>query len=344
MITPLRRRPETGSKPIRGPLSTAGGFALLAALALAGAGCSAGDEAAEANPGSSAPVAYAPYVNASTASGTDTAGSPTAYNLAFVISSGGDCAPAWDGVQDVDDAHVTSRIAALTRTGADVRVSFGGAHGDELAAVCDTAEDLAAAYGAALDAAGATRADFDVEGDELADSASVDRRSEAIALLQEERDGLEVTFTLPVMPPGLDEDGLALLESANDHHVEVTTVNLMTMNYAESYDGDMGDYALAAARSAHAQLRDVFGLSEAAAWRGMALTPMLGVNDVENETFTLEDAAQVRAFAEDKGVAWVSVWSAFRDRPCDGKGADDPLTDCSGVEQETGAFGDTLAG
>ncbi|CAL9474555.1 hypothetical protein SUDANB54_02893 [Streptomyces sp. enrichment culture] len=58
----------------------------------------------------------------------------------------------------------------------------------------------------------------------------------------------------------------------------------MTMNYAESYDGDMGDYALAAARSAHAQLRDVFGLSEAAAWRGMALTPMLGVNDVENET------------------------------------------------------------
>ncbi len=52
----------------------------------------------------------------------------------------------------------------------------------------------------------------------------------------------------------------------------------------------------------------------------MALTPMLGVNDVENETFTLEDAAQVRAFAEDKGVAWVSVWSAFRDRPCDGKG------------------------
>ncbi|CAL9474501.1 hypothetical protein SUDANB54_02892 [Streptomyces sp. enrichment culture] len=66
MITPLRRRPETGSKPIRGPLSSAGGFALLAALALAGAGCSDGDDAAEANPGSSAPVAYAPYVSFST--------------------------------------------------------------------------------------------------------------------------------------------------------------------------------------------------------------------------------------------------------------------------------------
>ncbi|MFE8956479.1 chitinase [Streptomyces althioticus] len=329
---------------MRGPLSSAAGFALLAALALACVGCSAGDDAADVPPGSSAPVPYAPYVNASAASGTDAAGSPTAYNLAFVIAADGGCTPAWDGVQDVDDPQVTSRIEALTRGGADVRVSFGGAHGDELAAVCDTAEELAEAYGAALDAAGATRADFDVEGDELTDPVSVDRRAEAIALLQEERDGLEVTFTLPVMPSGLDEESLALLESANDHGVEVATVNLMTMNYAESYDGDMGDYALTAARSAHAQLRDVFGLSEAAAWRGMALTPMLGVNDVENETFTLEDAAQVRAFAEDQGVAWVSAWSAFRDRPCDEDTADDPLTDCSGVEQEAGEFGDTLAG
>ena len=331
---------------MRGPRPSAARCALLPALALAlaAAGCSAGDTAADADAAGRAPVAYAPYVNASTASATDAAGSPTTYNLAFVISSGDGCAPAWDGVQDVDDAQVTSRIAALARTGADMRVSFGGAHGDELAAACDTAEDLAEAYGAALDAAGATRADFDIEGDDLTDSPSVDRRSEAIALLQEERDGLVVTFTLPVMPSGLDEESLALLKSANDHDVEVTTVNLMTMNYAESYDGDMGDYALEAARSAHAQLRDVFGLSGAEAWRGMALTPMLGVNDVANETFTLEDAEQVRAFAEDHGVAWVSVWSAFRDRPCDGDAADDPLTDCSGVEQEAGAFGDALAG
>ncbi|WP_203349624.1 chitinase [Streptomyces sp. S-9] len=331
---------------MRGPRPSAVRCALLPALALAlaAAGCSAGDTAADADAAGRAPVAYAPYVNASTASATDAAGSPTTYNLAFVISSGDGCAPAWDGVQDVDDAQVTSRIAALARTGADMRVSFGGAHGDELAAACDTAEDLAEAYGAALDAAGATRADFDIEGDDLTDSPSVDRRSEAIALLQEERDGLEVTFTLPVMPSGLDEESLALLKSANDHDLEVTTVNLMTMNYAESYDGDMGDYALEAARSAHAQLRDVFGLSGAEAWRGMALTPMLGVNDVANETFTLEDAEQVRAFAEDHGVAWVSVWSAFRDRPCDGDAADDPLTDCSGVEQEAGAFGDALAG
>ncbi|MFE2050329.1 chitinase [Streptomyces sp. NPDC059459] len=325
----------------------AAGCALL--LALATAGCAGRDEGAGGTDGgataapseSSAPVtAYAPYVSATTASATDSGGSPATYNLAFVLSSGDDCVPRWNGVQDVDDPAVASRVKRLTESGADVRVSFGGASGTELAAACDSASDLADAYGAALDAAGATRADFDIEGDDLTDAGSVALRSAAIALLQEERSDLEVSFTLPVMPSGLDADGLALLASADDHGARVSTVNLMTMNYGESYDGDMGEYALASARAAHPQLREVFGTSDTDAWRGMALTSMLGVNDVAGETFTLADAAEVRAFAEEKGLAWVSVWAAFRDRQCgEEASAADALTTCSGVEQEDGAFG-----
>ncbi|BFO14325.1 hypothetical protein SHKM778_07130 [Streptomyces sp. KM77-8] len=198
-----------------------------------------------------------------------------------MISADGDCVPSWDGIHDIGAEAVASRIAGLTESGADVRVSFGGASGEELGAVCDSAEELADAYGAALDAAGTDLADFDIEGDELTDSASVDRRSEAIALLREERAGLEVSFTLPVMPSGLDEHGLALLESADGHGVEVATVNIMTMNYGESYDGDMGEYALASARATHGQLRELYGLSAAEAWQGLAITSMLGVNDVK---------------------------------------------------------------
>ncbi|MFE5397375.1 chitinase [Streptomyces sp. NPDC056568] len=328
----------------------AAGCALLLALATAGCagqddGAGGTDDGATTAPSesseSSAPVtAYAPYVSATTASATDSGGSPATYNLAFVLSSGDDCVPRWNGVQDIDDPAVASRVARLTESGATVRVSFGGASGTELAAACDSASDLADAYGAALDAAGATRADFDVEGDDLTDTDSVALRSAAIALLQEERSDLEVSFTLPVMPSGLDADGLALLTSANDHGARVSTVNLMTMNYGESYDGDMGAYALASARAAHPQLREVFGTSDADAWRGMALTSMLGVNDVAGETFTLADAAEVRAFAEEKGLAWVSVWAAFRDRRCgEEASAADALTTCSGVEQEDGAFG-----
>ncbi|MEU4983414.1 chitinase [Streptomyces sp. NPDC021969] len=324
--------------------NAAAGCALLFTLATAGcAGQDGTTDAAPATPsGSSAPTtAYAPYVSATTASDTDTAGSPTAYNLAFVISpSDGDCTPRWNGVQDIDDASVASRVAKLTESGATVRVTFGGASGTELAAACDSASALAAAYGTALDAAGSTRADFDIEGDALADAGSVALRSEAIALLQEQRDGLEVSFTLPVMPSGLNTDGLALLASANDHGVQVSTVNLMTMNYGESYTDDMGDYAVTSAKAAHTQLRKVFGTSDADAWRGMALTSMLGVNDVAGETFTLADAAEVRVFAEEKGIAWVSMWAAFRDKQCaEDASATDALTTCSGVAQEDGAFG-----
>jgi chitinase len=332
---------------MRSFLKPAAGVAFLVSLACAG--CSAGSgDAASGGPGGttaaaaapnagaakSSGTAYAPYVSATTPVGTDSAGSPATYNLAFVISDGSGCVPKWDGMYAIGDAAVKSRISALRKSGASVRVSFGGADGKELASTCDNATDLAAAYGAALDAAGSAQADFDVEGAQLSDSGSVALRSEAIALLQKKRPGLAVSFTLPVMPSGLDADGLALLESANDHSVDVSTVNIMTMNYGSSFTADMGGYA------------KVFGLSSGGAWRGLALTSMIGVNDVHNETFGLSDAARVRAFAEKKGVAWVSMWASFRDQQCE-KGsatAGDASTDCSGVKQSSGAFAKALAG
>ncbi|WP_155059842.1 chitinase [Streptomyces blattellae] len=348
---------------MRSFLRPAAGLTCL--IALATAGCSSGSAdssdaaapAGSASPGatsspssstSSSPsssTSYAPYVSATAASDNDSTGSPTTYNLAFVISGGSGCTPKWNGTAAIGDTTVQSRISALKESGAAVRVSFGGASGEELAESCDSARELAEAYGKALDAAGSEQADFDIEGDALTDSTSVELRSRAIALLQQERSDLKVSFTLPVMPSGLDEDSLTLLESANNNSVQVATVNLMTMNYSESYDGDMGGYAITAAKAAHDQLADVFGLSDAAAWRGMALTSMIGVNDVDGETFTLSDAAQVRAFAEEKEVAWVSMWSTLRDQECEDGNADDDdaATNCSGVEQEAGAFAEAFA-
>ncbi|MHA5050191.1 chitinase [Streptomyces sp. SD15] len=343
---------------MRSFLKPAAGLVCLVALACAGCS-SGGDDASDAAPAqtpqtSAAPseteatstTSYAPYVSATAASATDATGSPTTYNLAFVISDGSDCTPKWNGTETIDKAAVTSRISALKESGASVRVSFGGASGKELAETCDSASALAEAYGEALDAAGSTQADFDIEGDTLTDSDSVALRSEAIALLQKERSDLKVSFTLPVMPSGLDADSLALLESANDNSVAVSTVNIMTMNYGTSYSGDMGDYAETSAEATHDQLEDVFGLSSDGAWQGLALTSMIGDNDVAGETFTLSDAAQVREFAEKKKIAWVSMWSTFRDQQCssDDADSDNAATNCSGVKQSSGAFAEALAG
>lgn len=349
---------RAGAYAMRGFLRPVAGLTCLFALATTGCSAGSGDvsDAAPAETGAApsqtasesatSSTAYEPYVSAGEASGTDSAGSPTTFNLAFVISDGNSCTPKWNGTEVIGDPAVKSRVSKLAESGAAVRVSFGGASGKELASVCDSASELADAYGAALDAVGATRADFDIEGTQLTDSASVALRSEAIASLQKDRPGLEVSFTLPVMPEGLDSDGLALLDSANKYDVQVSVVNIMTMNYGESYAADMGDYALTSAKATHTQLKDVFGLSDAAAWRGMALTSMIGVNDVDNETFSLSDAAEVRTFAEEKEIAWVSMWSTFRDQQCAAGQAsqDDAATNCSGVKQSSGAFAQALSG
>ena len=349
---------------MRSFLKPAAGLTCLFALAVTGCSSSSDDSSdsspggtqsatstpsstpsSSASSGSSSATAYAPYVSATTASDMDGKGSPSTYNLSFAIAKGSTCTPEWNGTTAIDNSAVESRISALKTSGATVRVSFGGASGKELAETCTSATALAKAYGEALDAAGSTQADFDIEGDALTDSTSVALRSKAIALLQKERSDLKVSFTLPVMPSGLDSDSLALLESANDNAVEVSTVNIMTMNYGESYTADMGDYAITSATATHTQLKKVFGLSDAGAWQGMALTSMIGVNDVSGETFSLSDAAQVRTFAESKKIAWVSMWSTFRDQQCEsGSSDDDAATDCSGVTQAAGAFGEAFAG
>ena len=336
---------------------------LICVFGLATAGCSSDSDgtsdaasdppkqssaspSASATESTSSVTSYAPYVSATDVSDNDSAGSPAVYNLAFVIADGSACTPKWNDTDAIGSSAVKSRISALKEDGAEVRVSFGGASGKELAETCSSAAKLAAAYGKALDAADSSLADFDIEGDALTDSDSVDLRSEAIALLQEERSDLTVSFTLPVMPSGLDDDSVALLESANNKAVQVSTVNIMTMNYGETYDGDMGDYALTSAKAAHTQLMEVFGTSESTAWGAMALTSMIGTNDVDGESFSLSDAGQVRDFAESKGIAWVSMWSTFRDQQCESGNSDedDALTNCSGVSQEAGAFGEAFAG
>ncbi|TXS18850.1 chitinase [Streptomyces sp. wa22] len=321
----------------------------LIALGLACSACSTGGVADQAKGSQPPPPAatrtdYTPYVSATTAADTDGAGAPDTYNLAFVTSEADGCTPLWGGTTAITSEAVAARVEALTGTGADIRVSFGGAAGTEAALTCDSARELADAYAQVLDAVGATKADFDIEGDALTDTASVTRRNEALALLQDERD-LDVTYTLPVMPDGLEDTGTAVLEDALDQGVEVSAVNIMAMNYSTSHDGDMGDYAESAARAAHDQLVDILGLSQEAAWKALHITVMIGVNDVEGETFTLDDAASLRSFATRQGVGALSLWAAFRDQKCaldeDTETASDT---CSGVDQEAGAFAEALSG
>ncbi|MFF1725105.1 glycoside hydrolase family 18 protein [Streptomyces sviceus] len=290
---------------------------------------------------------FAPYVDTSLYPAFDLLAAADAtgvkdYHLAFVIDGGG-CTPKWGGVTDLASDAVAAQIGALRAKGGDVRVSFGGASGSELATTCSSADALAAAYGKAVDAYGLTKVDFDVEGGALPNTAANTRRAQAIAKLQDRHPGLDVSYTLPVMPEGLTQDGVDLLANAKSNGVRIDTVNIMAMDYGASYSGDMGTYAEQAATATQAQVKGVLGLSDSAAWKAVGVTPMIGVNDVASEIFKVEDATQLVAFAKAKGLGPLSMWSATRDKQCSGGAKPSADASCSSVVQDPFAFSKAFA-
>ncbi|WP_371598046.1 cellulose binding domain-containing protein [Streptomyces sp. NBC_00564] len=297
--------------------------------------------------GTTTSAGFAPYVDTSLYPAFDLLAAATAtgvkdYNLAF-ITDGGGCTPKWGGVTDLASDGVASQIGALRAKGGDVRVSFGGASGSELATTCSSADALATAYGKVVDTYDLTKVDFDVEGGALPDTAANTRRAQAIAKLQQQHPSLDVSFTLPVMPEGLTQDGVNLLSNAKSNGVSIDTVNIMAMDYGPAYSGDMGTYAEQAATATQAQVKSVLGLSDSAAWKAVAVTPMIGVNDVTTEIFKVEDATQLVAFAKSKGLGWLSMWSATRDKQCAGGAKNFADATCSSIVQDANAFSKAFA-
>ncbi|HEY2157204.1 MAG TPA: glycosyl hydrolase family 18 protein, partial [Isosphaeraceae bacterium] len=161
------------------------------------------------------------------------------FSLAF-ITADSNGQPSWGGYlpDEVNggafDQAIRGQINALRGLGGDVVPSFGGAAGQELAQVITSVPTLTNVYQSVINAYGLTRVDFDIEGAAVADHASIDRRSQALAALQANASAqgkaLQVTFTLPVLPSGLTADGLYVLQSALKYGVKITTVNVMAMD------------------------------------------------------------------------------------------------------------------
>jgi chitinase len=95
------------------------------------------------------------------------------------------------------------------------------------------------------------------------------------------------------------------------------TINLMTMDYGSTSAGnctivngvcDMGQSAIAASESPHI----LWGVP----YNQIEITPMIGGNDTQGETFTLADVSTVSAYALQKGIAGVHFWSLDRDKDC----------------------------
>lgn len=249
------------------------------------------------------------------------------FTTSFIQAAKGDDGkyfPAWGG-QKTEPVSGNSKIQTindLRNSHGDVVTSFGGAANQELAEVITDKGELGDAYKSVFDRLKTNKVDFDIEGAGLKNKEAVARRMEVLASLQQgykaTGNPLHISFTLPVLPTGLTPEGVDLVKEAIKAGLEVDTWNVMAMDYGDSAwpaHGDMSDAAIKAGESLHDQLKSVYGTSrtDAQLWKMVGITPMLGKNDVETETFTVNNAKKLVTWANQHHIGRVSAWSTNRD-------------------------------
>jgi chitinase len=309
-----------------------------------------------AGAGSDAAPVYSPYVDVTQTPTypfqTPAANPVSSVYLSFVVSDSSDpCEPSWGDFYTLDQAEqsldLDARSAQLRNQGGSVAVSYGGQQNSELAVGCTNPTRLAKAYAEPVERYKATAIDLDLEGATLADTAANARRAVAIATVQKQMkaDGnpVKVWVTLPVSAQGLTGEGIAAVQSLLTGGVDLAGVNAMTMNFGpgEGAGHDMVGTIESALIATHDQVQSLWrtaGLhsSSAAVWGSIGVTPMLGVNDVDGQRFTVGDAHELAGFIKTQGIPRVSAWSLNRDGQCGGAFPRTGVTSntCSGVLQK----------
>ena len=248
---------------------------------------------------------------------------------------------------DAQAVAINKSIATFRAAGGDVMISFGGVAGTSLAqyyaAKGLSAQELANAYSGVIDTYGVTHLDFDIEGAAIADAAAIALNSSALKLLQQSRPSVQIWYTLPVLPQGLTSDGINVVQAALTAGVKLAGVNVMAMDYGEgpaptSGTGaqTMGTYAIQSAQSTYTQLSSVYTKNgQTLSWNQIGVTPMIGVNDITSEVFTVADAQALDSFAVTKGLGMLGYWSVERDYPGT---LGQPTHNASGVSSPAGSF------
>jgi chitodextrinase len=267
------------------------------------------------------------------------------FTMGFVVGNGG-CTPTWGGVGATvandtlpNGNTILSQIQAVRAAGGDVIISFGGASGTELAQGCTSVSSLQAAYQAVINKYSVNsstpfRLDFDIEGGATTDQTSITRRNQALKALKTANPGLVISYTLPVLPTGLIQSGVNILNSVKTDGLSLDVVNVMAMDYGSANDngGQMGLSAQQAASNTHNQVVAA-GLSAT-----IGVTRMIGINDTNTEIFQLNDAQSLLNFANANSyITRIAMWSVARDNGgCPNQGFASPT--CSGISQANWAF------
>jgi hypothetical protein len=326
--------------------------ARLAALAVAAAttiGFTAPTASADGWSGPGLPPhVFAPYFET-----YDTSAGPAALSqesgakylsLAFLqTAQTGSCTAYWNGdtSEPISPASFGSDIAAIQAAGGNVIPSFGGyaadTTGTEIADSCTSVPAIAQVYEDVITTYNVPRIDLDVEGTSLSNSAGINRRNEAVAMVEAwaaaHGRSIQFSYTLPTFPTGLPPAELAVLQNAVADGARISTVNLLTFDYYIGTEQNMLTDTETAATALVGQLQSLYpGTPSRQLWQMVGVTEMPGIDDFgPDETFTKADAIELLLWAYRTGIGTLSFWALQRDNGgCPGtKGAGT----CSGITQ-----------
>lgn len=177
--------------------------------------------------------------------------------------------------------------------------------------------------------------DFDIEHTQAPEN--IQQLVARVKAAQMRHPQLRWSFTLPTFAASdasrasLNALGLQVLAAVRAAELKDVVFNLMVMNYGKPSASvcvvrrgrcNMAASALQAARNLHA--------AQGIPMNRIALTAMIGVNDVTDNVFTPSDATRLARFAQREKLAGLHFWSLDRDRPCPGAAQQVSAT-CSGL-------------
>jgi len=239
---------------------------------------------------------------------------------------------------DQSAADVAKNVAMFAKAGRPYIISTGGAEHMFTCASAAGMERFLQRY----DSARLVGVDFDIEDKQTPEQ--VDALMAAIKDAQKRRPKLRYSFTVAThaasdgSQDSLNPLGESILAAVKRHGVQDAVFNLMVMDYGPASPKacvvkngvcDMGASSLQAARNVHAK----YGI----AYERIALTAMIGMNDVVSNVFSVADARTMVDGARKLKLAGVHYWSLGRDKPCD-KPMSAASDACSGVDAAAGAF------
>jgi chitinase len=227
----------------------------------------------------------------------------------------------WAGI--AADALAAANVKQFTDANKNYVISTGGAAG---AFTCSTPEGMRTFINryASRNLVGV---DFDIEAGQSA--AAIGTLVQQVQAVQADYPNLRFSFTIATLGSSngqsanstygdLNATGYNVLQALNKYPLTNYTINLMVMDFGAAGSGvcvvggnglcDMGQTAIQAAKNLTAR----FGVPS----ERIELTPMIGVNDVRDELFSLQDTDTLLTWSRANHLAGVHFWSIDRDTPC----------------------------